>query len=163
MAAGRHRRKHTVAQAKNLMHRAVDEIVDPSPRNVDPLWKYFGGRCAYCGKELDRDEREGHVDHAVAGGDNHLGNLVLACGVCNGDEKREESWREFLRKKTPDDAAFSIREGRILAWFELHSRPPTVDSPEVARVRAQIDELIEQFAVKCSELKKLVNDRNSAR
>ncbi len=160
--ASRQRRKYTVSQAKNLMRRAVDEIVDPGPGSVDALWEHFEARCAYCGKELRRDQREGHVDHADADGGNHLGNLVLACGSCNGDEKREESWRAFLRRKTPDDASFVEREGRILTWFELHARSPVEGSPEIAHARQQIEEVIEQFAVRCGELKKLVSERDSA-
>src|SRR4051794_20014031 len=39
-------RKHTVSQAKNRMRRAVDEIVDPGPADVGPLWEYFDGSCA---------------------------------------------------------------------------------------------------------------------
>lgn len=144
------------------MRRAVDEIVDPGPRSIDGLWQHFEARCAYCGRELRRDRREGHIDHADAPGGNRLGNLVLACGSCNGDEKREESWRHFLRRKTTVDAEFADRESRILAWFELHSRPQTAESPEIARVRRDIEELIEQFAIKCGELKMLVGDRDAA-
>ncbi|MGO9763164.1 MAG: HNH endonuclease [Solirubrobacteraceae bacterium] len=84
------------------MRRAVAEILDPSPRNVDALWAHFESSCAYCGKPLSREKREGHRDHAAPGGGNGLGNLVLACGSCNGDEKREASWHEFLKQKTTD-------------------------------------------------------------
>lgn len=162
MASGRQRRKYTTSQAKNLMRRAVDEIIDPGPRSIDELWQHFEARCAYCGKDLGRDRREGHIDHADAQRGNHLGNLVLACGSCNGDEKREESWRRFLRRKTANDAEFVARESRVLAWFELHPGPPRTHSPEVARVRREIEELIEQFAAKCSELRLLVSGRDRA-
>ena len=164
MASGRQqRRKYTVSQAKNLMRRAVDEIVDPGPRSVDSLWEYFDARCAYCRRELSRDRREGHVDHADAAGGNHLGNLVLACGSCNGDEKREESWRDFLHAKTADDVEFAERESRILGWFALHSRSERRHSVEVARVRTEIEGLIDQFAAKCGELKTLVSEPDRVR
>jgi hypothetical protein len=90
------RRKNTIPQAKNRMRRTVAEIVDPGPTNIDPLWEHFEARCAYCGRDLSRSGREGHRDHALPSGGNHLGNLILACGRCNGDEKREQGWREFL-------------------------------------------------------------------
>ncbi len=103
----------TVSQAKNRMRRTVEEIVDPGPRDIDLLWEHFEAQCAYCGKHLSRIDREGHVDHAVAGGGNHLGNLVLACGGCNDDEKRDVSWREFLQYKTLDPGLLSTRQARI--------------------------------------------------
>ncbi len=159
----RQRRKYTVSQAKNRMHRTFEEILDPGPRDVDALWEHFDAQCAYCGKGLSRDRREGHIDHADPDGGNGLGNLVLACGSCNGDEKREESWHSFLLIKTPDDAIFAEREGRIRAWLDQHPRKSAEDSPEIAHVREEIEVLIEQFALKCAELKKLVSQRDSAR
>jgi hypothetical protein len=156
-----HGRKYTVSQAKNRMRRTVEEILDPGPRDVDALWGHFGAQCAYCGKTLNRDRREGHVDHAYPDGGNDLGNLVLACGSCNGDEKREEAWHEFLRRKTPDDAIFAEREGRIHIWLGQHPRKSATDSPEITRVRDEIEGLIEQFAVKCAELKRLGSQRDS--
>lgn len=149
MATARQRRKHTISQAKNRMRRTVDEIIDPSPVNIDALWEHFEGRCAYCGGVLSRSAREGHVDHADAGGGNHLGNLVLSCGICNGDDKREESWREFLRRTTTDDAVFADRETRIQEWLDEHSRALITDSPEVAALRGQIEALIDRFAIDC--------------
>jgi hypothetical protein len=35
------------------------------------------------------------------------------------------------------------------------------DSPEIARARAEIEDLIEEFAAKCAELKRLVSQRDS--
>jgi hypothetical protein len=67
-----------------------------------------------------------------------------------------------LRRKTSDDALLAERERRVLAWFELHARAPVEGSPEIVHVRQQIEELIEQFAVRCSELKRLVTERDSA-
>jgi hypothetical protein len=157
----RQRRKNTVSQAKNRMHRTLKEILDPGPHSVDAVWEHFESRCAYCGKELSRDHRDGHVDHADPDGGNGLGNLVLACGSCNGDEKREESWQSFLRRKTPDDALFAEREQCIRAWLDQHPRRSLEDSPEIARAREEIEDLIEEFAAKCAELKELVGQRDS--
>jgi hypothetical protein len=157
MATLKQRRKHSVPQAKNAMKRAVQEILDPGPRNVDSLWAHFGSECAYCGRPLDRARREGHVDHADPSGGNQLGNLILACGACNGDEKRDEPWRDFLRKKEVDAMAFASKEQRILAWFAQNPRFPLPENPKLDELRAEIDHLITQFGEKCSELRKLLS------
>jgi hypothetical protein len=151
------RRRNTPAQAKNLIRRAVQEIIDPGPRSVDALWKHFEARCAYCRRPLDRQGRGGQIDHAEPGGGNQLGNLVLACGTCNGDEKRELAWVGFLRSKCPDSQTYAEREGRILSWFALHPRPPARTSAEVARLR---EELVHSFGVKCAELKRAVSNES---
>ncbi|HVV38256.1 MAG TPA: HNH endonuclease [Acidimicrobiales bacterium] len=150
------RRKNTIAQAKNRMRRTVEEILDPGPLSIDGLWDHFGAECAYCGKQLSRADREGHVDHAESGGGNHLGNLVLACGACNGDEKRERGWREFLAGKASESSVFASRERRILDWFEANPRTPVNDDADVQRLLAELAELIDEFAAKCSELKAAV-------
>src|SRR3954447_10339878 len=94
----------TVSNAKNRMRRVVNAILDPWPKDEQPIWDHFGSKCAYCGVELDRKARKAHMDHATAGGGNHLGNLILACSVCNGDEKLDEDWRSFLERKVSDPA-----------------------------------------------------------
>jgi HNH endonuclease len=155
----RARRNNTISQAKNRMQRAVNEIVDPGPTNLDPVWDHFEARCAYCGKELNRSAHEGHVDHAISSGGNHLGNLVLACASCNGDEKREQPWREFLVKKAPDPVVFGDREERIRRWLDRHSRPLLEEAPEIAKARADAEDVIVLFASKCNALKLLVRQR----
>jgi hypothetical protein len=139
------------------MRRTVAELLDPTPRNVTPVWDFFHDRCAYCGTPLSRDGREAHIDHAVPGAGNQLGNLVLACGTCNGDEKREESWREFLRRKTDDPHVLVDREARIEGWFASNPLTPVPTSPEIERLRKELEQLIDQFGAKCAELKKLVS------
>lgn len=81
----------SVSNAKNGMARAVDSILDPWPTSKDPIWDFFGSECAYCGVKLVEGERLGHIDHAAPKAGNHMGNLVLACSVCNGDEKPKSS------------------------------------------------------------------------
>ena len=155
------RRKYTVAQARNLMRRAIQEIVDPGPSSVDSLWDYFESRCAYCDVVLVRGERDAHTDHAERDGGNHIGNLVLACGRCNGDEKRDEPWREFLRRKAPDAEALQQREERILAWFVLHPRPAQAHGPEVDHLLHRCEELVDEFGAACNELKAALRRQQS--
>jgi hypothetical protein len=150
------RRKYTVAQARNLMRRAVAEIVDPGPTSIDELWDYFESRCAYCDVMLVRGDRDAHTDHAERDGGNHIGNLVLACGRCNGDEKRDEPWLEFLRRKSPDSETFDRSESRILGWFALHPREVRAQSAEVDAVRRRCENLIDEFGVACGDLRAAV-------
>jgi len=156
MAIQKPRRRNTVSQAKNLMRRAVAEIVDPSPTDVGPVWDYFENHCAYCGAAIKRAARIGHIDHATPGGGNHLGNLVLACPRCNGDAKRDEPWRDFLQRTVQDEQEASQRAARIIAWAALHPRNEPRRSGEVARVLAEVEHLINDFAFKCEELRQCV-------
>ena len=71
----------TVSNAKNRMRRVIDAIVDPWPKDEAPIWEHFDSACAYCGIELNRMGRKAHMDHAVSGAGNHLGNLILACAT----------------------------------------------------------------------------------
>jgi hypothetical protein len=138
------------------MRRTVAELLDPTPRNVTAVWDFFNDCCAYCGTPLSRDGRAAHIDHAVPGAGNQLGNLVLACGTCNGDEKREESWREFLTRKTNAPDVLVEREARIEGWLARNPLAPSPTSPEIELRRTELEQLIDQFGVKCAELKKLV-------
>jgi hypothetical protein len=109
------------SQAKNAIERCLRGIVDPYPSKtaVGLLWACFDSRCAYCGKAISRAKREGHMDHLVSfkdGGANDIGNHVLACKECNGNEKREENWEAFLRRKNPDEGKFLARKANIEEW-----------------------------------------------
>lgn len=113
--------RHTPAQAKNAIRRALRAVVDPElgRQHTDELWTYFDSKCAYCGANLDRGRRQGQLDHLVPttlGGTNHFSNRVLSCGPCNGDEKRERDWSEFLAEKVMDPGLLAERQARIERW-----------------------------------------------
>jgi hypothetical protein len=91
----------------------------------------------------------------VSGGGNHLGNLVLACSICNGDEKREQPWEDFLRTKASGSNLVE-REARIRAWFELHRREALPHSAAVEQALAEFEALVAEFGAKCQELKDLL-------
>jgi len=96
--------KNTPSMAKNMIKRSLLAVIDPHPSKaeVELLWKYFQSSCAYCGVEIPRESRTGHMDHVVSsalGGSNSIYNHVLSCSRCNGDEKKEESWQSFLTRK----------------------------------------------------------------
>lgn len=148
----------TVSQAKNIMRRALSEIVDPglSPALEDALWRHFGASCAYCGVRIDRDSRTGHLDHLKSGGGNGPQNRVLTCARCNGDEKREQAWRAFLQTKCPDDVERRRRIERIEAWVAGH---PTRDSELPPAVRAALQDaerIVEEFHAACTRLRDVV-------
>lgn len=121
----------SVPYARNTIQRALRAILDPEPtrKDMDRLWKYFDSSCAYCGRALVRSERNGHADHLVPtsmGGTNHISNHVLACDKCNGDEKRDQEWHEFLALKVRDRAKYRVMSDRIKLWV-------TTNQPATAR------------------------------
>jgi CRISPR/Cas system Type II protein with McrA/HNH and RuvC-like nuclease domain len=116
----------TPGQAKNAMRCALRAVVDPEPtkKEICSLWEYFGSACAYCGLSLKKENREGHIDHlipATKGGVNHISNRVLSCSICNGNEKRESPWLEFLTCKVKAPSLFESRKNRIEKWTSLMS------------------------------------------
>jgi hypothetical protein len=146
----------TAGYAKNTIRRALRAVVDPGsrPTEVAELWEFFGSACAYCGRKLRKGGREGHVDHLNAtstGGTNHISNRVLSCPECNGNEKLERPWLEFLRERVKDRSLFNKRRKRIEAWMrrELPKRPSMFDSEllnrETERAVAAFDEAVAQL------------------
>ncbi len=152
----------TVSNAKNRMRRVINAIVDPPPRNEQPIWDHFGSACAYCGVELDRTGRQAHMDHAVAGAGNQLGNLILSCATCNGDEKLNQHWRTFLERKVTDPDVRAARTMRIEDWVALH--PPLVWKPssELDALVHELDALVEDFGIKCTALRERVAKERAA-
>lgn len=124
-----------VPDAKNAIRRCLHGVVDPYPsrKRIDELWAYFNSSCAYCGQSMDRKSRQAHRDHLISskdGGGNDLGNTVLACGQCNGDEKRDMGWVAFLRLKNPDAKIFRQRKRTIENWIALNADKRRVISAE---------------------------------
>lgn len=137
----------TLSQAKNLMRRALKDLVEGVPGLAEQqrLREQFKHCCAYCGGPAG--PRDGHIDHADHDGGNSLGNLLLACKTCNGDEKREKSWSVFLEEKCGKDIALlAQRRQAIDAWRANHPIPSRNPTPEVAAALADADRAIEVFA-----------------
>jgi 5-methylcytosine-specific restriction endonuclease McrA len=108
--------------AKQVLWTAIDREL--TRKEVDLLWTYFSDACAYCGGAIKRGDKTAHKDHLVPiekGGTNHISNRVLACASCNEKEKRDEDWREFLRRKASDEIVFQNRKEKIDAWIRQHS------------------------------------------
>lgn len=154
--------KMTPSAAKNAIRRALVGVIDPHPSasQVHRLWAFFESRCAYCGRELVRGNRDAHVDHLVptrTGGSNSLGNFVLSCGICNGDEKRDGHWESFLRKKAPDEVTFKARKERIAAWISSCSSNPACDSSVLDTVNEGIDRAVASFDTALQNIRRLKN------
>ena len=115
--------KVTPSMAKNQIKRSLVQIIDAHPNNVQKqqIWRHFDYKCAYCGIVIDPKSRKGHLDHLLAmkeGGSNDIYNFVLACNICNGDEKREMAWLEFLTNKCKElpDTIYTERLEKIENW-----------------------------------------------
>ncbi|HAM23354.1 MAG TPA: hypothetical protein DCQ04_14030 [Actinobacteria bacterium] len=103
---------------------------------------------------------DAHIDHADPDGGNHFGNQVLSCRWCNGDDKREERWRNFMLRAVNDPHVRAEREIRIDSWIALNPPPRRSTSDDVDRIRGELVALSEGFAVKCAELRAAVRAAN---
>lgn len=138
--------RSSVGQAKNTVRRALRAIIDrePSKGQISRLWEFFRSGCGYCGQKLVRSERKGHVDHLHPDGPNHISNRVLSCGKCNGDEKRERHWLEFLKEKSPSREVFGRRKRRIQEW--VRTNKPSAPLPNRRRlIRVEISRVMTIF------------------
>jgi hypothetical protein len=144
----------SLPKAKNAMRRAVEELLSRplTASEKNRIWDYFDSRCAYCDKLIDRVARHGHMDHldcSADGGGNYIRNRVLACKECNGNEKREGDWQEFLRSKCSDPASFKLRRQKILAWqSQFPPFVPSVLNVEAKSARRDLDAAIKNFEEK---------------
>lgn len=148
----------SVSQAKNIMRRTISEIVDSrlTRAQKDELWEHFGSSCAFCGEHIERTSRTGHVDHLESSGGNGPKNRVLACARCNGDEKRERDWREFLGEKCESADLLAQRQSLIEAWVAKHPERNGEMSREVEEALQEAERLVEEFHAACIRLREAV-------
>jgi HNH endonuclease len=150
----------TTAYTKNIIRRAFREIIDvtPSKQEAEKIWKYFESECAYCGKLLQKLNKEGHIDHLVSaakGGRNHFSNRVLSCANCNEKEKRDLPWEEFLTSKVTDKALLEIRRKKILDWQKQNLDNFAANFQNLVNSADDLaNEVIIVFESKIAELKK---------
>lgn len=147
----------TPSMAKNTIKRSLRSIVDRelSAAEKSAIWNHFSSQCAYCGKKLSRDGREGHIDHLIpttSGGTNHISNRVLSCPPCNGDEKREEDWITFLNRKNNDSAMRDDRIRRIETWVEANSHLKKPIDEEL--LQHHVEKVCQAFDAAVAALKK---------
>ncbi len=157
-------KRKSLSQAKNLMRRALRDLVDPpaSESEQERLRIHFHDKCAYCGAPARH--RQGHIDHAEPGEGNSAGNLLLACAACNGDEKREMGWEEFLKVKcSVDTEKFDACRARILDWMHQHPRVPKQISPEIVEAMVLAEDAIRVFEEAYNRLRSAVKSSSPGR
>jgi hypothetical protein len=148
--------------AKNAMHRAIQDLLcrPLTTKEKDLVWEYFKSRCAYCNKRINRAHRHGHMDHldcSATGGGNAIRNRVLACKECNGNEKREQNWRRFLKSKCKDAETFQRRRDKIKAWQKHCLKPiAIVLSPQAEKAKLAVEDVVNRFEEKFIRFRALV-------
>ncbi len=155
--------RYTIAYAKNIMRRTIRAIIDAEPTKIEiaQVWEYFKGECAYCGRKLNRATKDAHIDHLVSAalkGGNALSNRVLSCGPCNGNEKREMPWEEFLRRKNPDKRLFEARRRAILQWQEqvATNKTPQPSSQDLVNALVAAEGSVQGFEKACLALREAI-------
>lgn len=138
------------------MRRALADLLDPPPteRDQQRLRAHFEHRCCYCGASAPPGL--GHFDHARPQGGNGLANFVLACAACNGNEKREADWEDFLATKCPASGLeYAQRRAHILAWVgQCEVADDEARSPEVQAALAAAESSIIAFEAAYNELRR---------
>jgi len=147
--------KMTPGYAKNTIRRALRAVVDPEPNDqeITKLWDYFGSACAYCDQKLNPFSREGHIDHLVSRGTNHISNRILSCGSCNGDKKRDKEWLEFLRAVEPNPTTFRKRRTKIQSW--CRSNQPAKKYTPHPLLEWEINRVVLSFDIATDRLRRL--------
>lgn len=150
----------TPSQARNAIKKSLKALIDPKPTKADKdkIWKYFENKCAYCGCVLSQSDRKAHLDHVVAesdGGSNRLCNIILTCAICNGDEKREMDWQEFLLQKcgaeTPE---YKQRYNKITHWLETDNGSPIISEEQKALIESAFNTVNTTYSDVVEQLRK---------
>ena len=156
----------TPSMAKNKIQRSLIQIIYGYPNQIDKqkVWEYFDNRCAYCDCKIEKASRKGHLDHLIAisdGGTNDIHNLVLACSICNGDEKREQHWLDFLKLKCQKfpNTIFKARFEKIIAWQNKAELSKIDDKTqmEIDGIIAQAKQDFDNAVIKMRALKQRIS------
>lgn len=150
----------TPSYVKNIIQRSLREIVDPSPSSKEKqtIWDFFNSKCAYCGKKLRKERREGHIDHLVPDGTNQLRNRVLSCADCNGDEKRDKPWKEFLAQKCSNKQIEAERKSKILQWQSTHEAP-ILGKDILSKIKSLADDVTARYDEILDQVRRLRDKR----
>jgi hypothetical protein len=144
----------TPSMAKNQIKRSLRSILDryPSDSEVNSIWDHFDSCCAYCGIVLHRKDRLGHCDH-IKGPSNNVHNFALSCSKCNGDEKLDKSWSEFLSSKCLESTELLKRREKIESWMSRADSTSLIQfSKEVETI---INEAISSYQNAVDKLRKI--------
>jgi len=149
----------TPGYVKNVIRRSLREIVDPSPTKEDEerIWKFFNSECAYCGKPLNKLQKQGHIDHLVPSsldGPNHISNRVLSCATCNEAEKLNGAWQEFMVQKNRDPAVLCAHMAKIHEWQKLNGKP-TLNQEKLHEIESLSESAVAFYDAKVKAARKL--------
>lgn len=149
----------TPGYVKNMIRRSLREIIDPSPSKEDgkKIWKFFQNECAYCGAQLQKSKKEGHIDHLLPSsldGPNHISNRVLSCATCNEAEKLDGEWHGFILSKNRDLDSSRARIAKIREWQELNGKP-SLDKGKLREIERLSDSAAAFYEAKVNEARKL--------
>ena len=134
-------------QARNAIWRALLYVAGVRfNKNYQKCCRHhFGNKCAYCGKKIEEGSRKGHYDHAVAvASSSDTFHLVYACGKCNGDEKRERNWQDFLRGKCKKETLYQRRLKTIEKWLSGESPVHLTEAVKSSLIKAK-SEAVDSF------------------
>ena len=140
--------------AKGIIKKTLRAILDPdlSAKQKGAIWVFFGNKCAFCDVEMKRNSRKGHMYHLQPGIPNHISNRVLACEICNGNEKLDRKWKEFLMEKcNHDQVTYDMRYDKIMKWvnqngsFQLSEQQQKALDEEVVRVNGELENAVKRL------------------
>jgi len=124
--------------------REYDKLRNLEPYNTSKdfaeVLKFFDGCCCYCG--CSGDGVQWHQDHLVPLNRKYMGlhawgNVVPACGMCNG-KKRERVWSDYLATCAATNMAERYKRiNDFVAYYKYQ--------PNVQELKAIAEELYEEI------------------
>jgi uncharacterized protein (UPF0332 family) len=84
----------------------------------------------------------------MQGGTNHPSNLVLACNICNGDEKLDQRWQDFIAQQVLDHARRKERLDRIEAWISQEGGAITMSEQTQGIIREAHSRIVKFWTLK---------------
>ena len=87
----------------------------------------YGGRCAYCGREIAYTEMQ--IDHLIpkrSGGKDDIDNLMPACRLCNHYKRAEslENFRKMISEipKKLGEREYIFKVGMLYGFWDAESK-----------------------------------------
>ena len=148
--------KPSSSQVKSIIRRGLRQLLDPDPKPAERsrVWTFFNYQCAYCGIALVRGE--GHLDHLISAardGSNHISNRVLSCKTCNAEEKREMAWKDFLKKKCPDEQVLVERQRKIEEWISQHGDTQPLPEESLRLLESEYKRVAAEYDLACRRIR----------
>ena len=91
----------TLAGMKQRAARHGAEV-EVTIEQLNVLYEAFDGKCIYCGKSEEGEERRHAVDHCIPisrGGSSHISNLVISCNGCNASKSNKPLATFFIDRQ----------------------------------------------------------------